>query len=143
MINEESITNLNKVINAFTVYKFIKSMTLPFKSMDAYKLGIIDSKGNFLKKQEDLKTDKEKQASNMLNRLIINLKKIIMKVPDPKMQALLKHVTTAMFLIKEEAEKIGADGDYVLNEVKNFLLQKGVDIDNVDINSSFEDKFNV
>ena len=49
MINE-SVSDFSKVINAFTVYKFIRLITQPFISMDAYKYGIIDKNGNYLKK---------------------------------------------------------------------------------------------
>ena len=54
MILNEAQGDMTKVIGAFTVYKFIKLMATPFRQMDAYKFGIIDSKGKFLKKSEDL-----------------------------------------------------------------------------------------
>mgnify|MGYP003125705161 CR=1 FL=1 len=64
---QSGMKELNKIVNAFTVYKFIQSIITPFNAMPAYKLGIIDAKGNFLKKQEDLKTDAEKKASTHCN----------------------------------------------------------------------------
>jgi len=66
-----------KVISAFTVFKFIKMMSDPFTKMEAYKLGIIDEKGKFLRKVDTLETNKEKQSVDSFHRLIINLKKII------------------------------------------------------------------
>ena len=52
MILNEAQGDMTKVIGAFTVYKFIKLISTPFRQMDAYKLVIIDDKGNFLKKSE-------------------------------------------------------------------------------------------
>tara|TARA_Y100000034_G_C6734763_1_gene325746 strand:+ start:212 stop:643 length:432 start_codon:yes stop_codon:yes gene_type:complete len=142
MILNEAQGDITKVVGAFTVYKFIKLMSTPFRQMDAYKLGIIDDKGNFLKKSEQLTTDKERKAADIFNRLIINLKKLLKKVPDPRIQAQLKNVATAMILIKEESEKIGADGDMVVSEIKKYLLTKGIDVDEIEINTSFEELTN-
>ena len=138
MILKEAQGDLTKVVGAFTVYKFIKLMATPFRKMDAYKFGIIDDKGNFLKKSNELTSDKEKKSVDVFNRLIINLKKLVKKIPDPSLQAQLKNVATAMILIKEESEKVGADGDFVINEIRKYLLNEGIDINNIEINDSFE-----
>jgi hypothetical protein len=138
MIINEAQGDMTKVIGAFTVFKFIKLMSTPFRQMDAYKLGIIDDKGNFLKKSETLETNKERKSVDVFNRLIINLKKIIKKLPDPKFQAQMKNVSTAMILIKEESEKIGGDGDMVVSEIKKYLSMNGVNVDELELNNSFE-----
>ena len=137
---QSGMKELNKIVNAFTVYKFIQSIITPFTAMPAYKLGIIDRKGNFLKKQDDLKTDAEKKASSMFSRLIINLKKIIAKVPDPKMQAQLKTLPTAIFLVKEDLDEIGADITLIEEAVIKVLEENGVEIKNQMLNESFESK---
>jgi hypothetical protein len=139
MTLNEAQGDITKVIGAFTVFKFIKLMATPFNQMKAYKYGIIDSKGNFLKKSTDLKKDKERQSVDIFNRLIINLKKIIEKVPDPKFKAQMKNIATAMILVKEESEKVGADGDYVLSEITKYLSTKGIDVAEIEINNSFEE----
>ena len=56
---------MNRLVNAFVIFQFLKTLVKPFKDTDAYKLGIIDDKGNYLKKQKDLKTPEEKRASNI------------------------------------------------------------------------------
>ena len=61
MINERA-KDLTKVVNAFTVYKFIKMMVEPFENTNAYELGIIDRKGKFLKKTHELTTNKELES---------------------------------------------------------------------------------
>lgn len=139
MTLNEAQGDITKVIGAFTVYKFIKLMSTPFRQMDAYKLGIIDEKGKFLKKSEEFTTDKEKRAGDIFHRLIINLKKLVKKVPDPKLQAQLKNVATAMVLIKEESEKLGANGDIVVEEIKRYLSTQGIDVNEISLNDSFEE----
>ena len=60
MLESTGMKDAVKVISAFTVFKFIKMISEPFKRMEAYRLGIIDDKGNFIKKLNDLTTQKEK-----------------------------------------------------------------------------------
>ena len=115
MINE-NMKDASKVIGAFTVYKFIKLITLPFTKFDAYKYGVIDANGSFLKKINELSSKEEKNSVSPFYRLIINLKKILKKVPDPNLKTRLKSIPTAMFLLKDEVEKIGGDGDMVIFE---------------------------
>ena len=133
------MTDAGKVISAFTVFKFIKIISDPFTKMEAYRLGIIDSKGKFLKKVNELETKKERDAVNPFNRLMINLKKAMNRVPDPKFKAQLKTLPTAMILLKDEAEKVGADGDVVLTEIRNYLFENGVDVDNISTNEEFKE----
>lgn len=105
---------MNRLINAFVIYQFIRLLIKPFDKTDAFKLGIIDKDGNYLKKQGDLKTGEEKKASNIFTRLVWNIKKILMKVP--LVRSKLGTFATALYLIREQAEYIGADGD-VIEEV--------------------------
>jgi len=140
MIYETDMRDMSKVIGAFTVFKFIKAMTTPFNQMEAHKLGIIDSKGKFLKKLDQLTTNKERKSVDAFNRLIINFKKIIEKVPDPTLKANLKRLPTAMVLLKDEAEKIGANGEEVLSEIKTYIQENyDIDIECCKINNSFEE----
>ena len=122
-------SELGKVINAFTVYKFIKAFTTPFTSMPAYTLGIIDKNGNFIQKSTEFKTPEEKQAGSVFNRLIINLKKITNKIPDGSLKAKLQSFATALLLIKEDVDKIGGDGDLVVKEIKEYLLKHDIDLE--------------
>ena len=100
---------MNRLVNAFVIYKFIKLLVTPFEKTDAFKLGIIDKDGNYLKKQKDLESKQEKLASNIFTRLVFNIKKLLAKVPGGSSR--LGSFATALYLIREEAEKIGADGD--------------------------------
>ena len=137
MINEDT-RELGKVINAFTVYKFIKLITTPFNQTEAYRLGIIDQRGKFLKKLSELETQQEKKSVDAFHRLIFNLKKIFETIPDSRLRAQLKILPTAMVLLKDEAEKHGADGDLVHSEIKEYILEEtDIDLDSVEVDSSF------
>jgi hypothetical protein len=105
---------MNRLVNAFVIYQFIRLLIKPFDKTDAFKLGIIDKDGNYLKKQGDLKTGEEKKASNIFTRLVWNIKKILMKIP--LVRSKLGSFATALYLVREQAEYIGADGD-VIEEV--------------------------
>lgn len=137
IVESAGMKDASKTISAFTVFRFIKMMSDPFTKLEAYRLGVIDENGNFLKKVETLTSSKEKKSVDAFHRLIINLKKIIRKVPDPKLKAQMKSVSTAMVLLKDEAEKYGADGEYVIEEIKSYLFDCGIDVDKEQINQSF------
>jgi|TARA_R100000479_G_scaffold148770_2_gene84303 hypothetical protein len=102
---------MNRLVNAFVIYKFIKLLVTPFNKTEAFKLGIIDDKGNYLKKQKDLETRQEKLASNIFTRLVFNLKKLLAKIPGGSSQ--IATFAAGLALIREEAEKVGADGDMI------------------------------
>lgn len=108
---------MNRLVNAFVIYQFIRLLIKPFDQTDAFKLGIIDKDGNYLKKQGDLKTTEEKKASNIFTRLVWNLKKILNKIP--LVRSKLGSFATALYLVREQAEYIGADGD----EIEEILVE--------------------
>lgn len=91
-----------KVFDAFVAYKFIKLLSTPFDKTDAYERGIIDAKGNILKKRKDLIDSKDKAAypSNVYT-LVWNLQKILNKVPIVKTR--IGKFATALYLLKEES----------------------------------------
>jgi hypothetical protein len=88
--------------------------------MKLFKDGKIDKVGNFL-------VDVKKIPA--YDRLIINLKKLLSKIPSPVTKAKLKYLTTAVVLFTEETEKHGADPDAVFNGIADFLCENGFDID--------------
>ncbi len=73
-----------------------------FDKTDAFKLGIIDAEGTPLKKIKDLKTSEEKDAYDMLDRLVFSLKRLLGKVPGGKSK--LASLAAAYWLVKESYE---------------------------------------
>ena len=75
-----------RAIDLFVTYRFIKLLTTPFNKTEAFKLGIIDEKGNRVtepgtNKVTTLRTSKEKNAYTVLHKLVFNIKKLFEKVP--------------------------------------------------------------
>jgi len=94
-------------LNLYFIYKFIRILTTPFESTDAFKLGIIDEKGKILKKSSKLKTEEEKEAYTMMHRLVWKMKRLMEKIPFGKSR--LASYAAALWLIKEEENFKGTD----------------------------------
>ena len=92
-----------RFIDSVITYKILHLLVTPFTETDAYKLGIIDSKGKELKRMSTLHTTKDRDAYTLLHRLVFRLKRIIEKVPVENKKLL--SFAAALALIKEELEK--------------------------------------
>ena len=88
--------------NIYFVYQFLKKLVTPFEKTDAFKLGIIDEKGKILKRRRDLETSEEKDAYNLSDTLIWNVKKLMGKIPGGKSR--LASYAAALWLIKEQQD---------------------------------------
>jgi hypothetical protein len=64
----------SSVDNTITSKYLIEKLSTPFNEMPAYKLGLIDENGHFIKKPETLK---EHACLSILDKYIINLKQIV------------------------------------------------------------------
>ena len=73
-----------------------------FDKTDAFKFGIIDAEGNPLKKIKDLKTSEEKDAYDMLDRLVFSLKRLLAKLPGGSSK--IASLAAAYWLVKESYE---------------------------------------
>jgi hypothetical protein len=102
------------------IYQFIKRISTPFDKQEAYKLGIIDNKGEKLK---DPETKEEKNAYGYLDRLIFNLKKLIEKVPGGKSR--LGSFAAALYLIREGHE----NREYSMQELQEGLEKTMSELD--------------
>lgn len=99
---------LSRIVTSFSVYKFLEGLTTPFIRTAAYQRGIIDENGNQIKPEEEF-TVADKQAFTEFDRLVISLRRIILKVPDPYVRKNMTSVITALNLISEECESMGGD----------------------------------
>ena len=68
------------IVDTVLTYQFIKKLTTPFNQLPAYKMHLIDDKGNFLKARTQF-TPQEKNACGLFDVMIINLKKLIARIP--------------------------------------------------------------
>lgn len=93
---------MGRFVDNIIAYRILKLLTTPFTETDAYRLGIIDSKGHELKKMRDLHTDEELVAYTLLHRLVFRLKKMVEKVPIENKK--LVSFAAALALIKEAVD---------------------------------------
>ena len=88
--------------NIYFVYQFLKKLVTPFEKTKAFELGIVDEKGKILKRRRDLETSEEKDAYNLSDTLIWNIKKLMGKIPGGKSR--LASYAAALWLIKEQQD---------------------------------------
>ena len=116
---------MGKFVDSVIAYRILKLLVTPFDKTDAFKLGIIDDKGNELMRMRDLNTVQERDAYTLLHRLVFRLKKIIEKVPIANKQFV--SLAAAYALIKEALddgkEPIDLEFRYI-NKVKSELNEE-------------------
>lgn len=106
--------SVSRAFDYYISYKFIRELTRSWTQMDAYKLGIIDEKGNILKKSDELKTQDEKDAYTPFNRIVWNLKKMLEKLGG---KSKIVSYASAAWLLKENQELVEAELNPLLDEL--------------------------
>ena len=128
---------MGRAIDLFVTYRFLKLLTTPFNKQDAYKLGIIDEKGNRkigkpipgikVSKPDPLKTSEEKAAYTILHKLIFNIKKIFQKVPGLNQK--VGTYAAALYLLKDTFKESVDDPDMFEKEFIKYLKEEGYELD--------------
>ena len=90
---------MNNHLDDAIALRILKLLVTPFSESPAFKLGIIDSKGNLKKNVNKLTKTAEKDAYSYLDRLVFNMKRIMYKLPLENNK--LKDLASAMVLIRE------------------------------------------
>lgn len=85
------------VLDNAIAMRILLMLCTPFKENPLYKAGTIDEKGNYILPKA--KRTKPEQRPTYLDKLIINLKKLLNKLPMGENN--LKNLLAAMILIKE------------------------------------------
>ena len=124
---------MGRAIDLFVTYRFLKLLTTPFEKTDAYKFGIIDEKGNRIKKPKstrpavDLTTTELKNSYTILHKLVFNIKKIFDKVPG--LRTKVGTYAAALFLLKDTFKESVDDPDIFEKEFMKFLKENNVEFD--------------
>lgn len=128
---------MGRAIDLFVTYRFIKLLVTPFDKTEAYKLGIIDAKGNRVMpppingirqtRPEPLRTTEEKNAYTILHKMVFNIKKIFDKVPG--LRTRLGTYAAALFLLKDTFKESVDDPDVFEREFMKYLKEQGYEID--------------
>lgn len=133
---------MNRLLDNQYAMRILHGLTKDFKDMPAYHLGIIDDKGNVLRKSYQLKSEAERNAYTYLDRLIITLKKSIDKQSKRGDFTIAKALSAALWLVREQlasgSRKIAGieqhyqtlyDADVILAEeelmIEKFLSEEG------------------
>ena len=125
---------MGRAIDLFVTYRFLRLLTTPFEDMDAYKLGIIDEKGNRImqkkakKPEVELVTSEQKNSYTILHKLVFNIKKIFAKVPG--LRTKVGTYAAALFLLKDTFKEHVEDPDVFEKEFVKFLHENEVELDN-------------
>jgi len=90
---------LKSGVDTYVLYSLIKRIAKPFKDWKAYKLGVIDERGNILI-PKDKRTDEQYKSLTYLDIFVMNFKKLLQKVPGLNN----KYVTyaAALYLLRED-----------------------------------------
>jgi len=108
----------------YLVYQFLRRLTTSFEDWDAYKLGIIDSEGNILKKKDQRKTAAEKDAFRTFDLMILKLKKLLEKVPGG--QSKVASYAAALWLIREWNEF--SDSSTLTEDISEEVLDESTEL---------------
>ena len=104
-----------QVIDNLLALRIVYLLTVPFEQTDAFKLGLIDANGNRIKKAE---TSAEKSATNMLFRLVWNIKKVFALVPYGETR--LGSLAAAYLLVRESYEAKHTEEQALTHFTENF-----------------------
>ena len=114
---------MSRVIDAVIAYRVLKLLVTPFNKTKAFQLGIIDAKGKVLKKSQEIKDPKERNAYTLLIRFVFNLKRMLSKVGIRG--PLGSSAAAAIAFFKEEH----GDNPEVEREVYKYLKEQGFEFE--------------
>ena len=124
MLNE-GIADAGLLVRSFTVYKFLTLLATPFTSLDAFKQGFIDSRGNF---KQDADTLLKQRKIDPLDMLIIKLKKFLSMVPDPNVRAKLNNQVSILDLFLSEMYNYDVEPHESLYLLETHCIKEGFSI---------------
>ena len=124
---------MGRAIDLFVTYRFLRLLTTPFEKTDAFKLGIIDEKGNRVKLPKstkpavELSTSELQSAYTILHKLVFNIKKLFNKVPG--LRTKVGSYAAALFLLKDTFKESVDDPDMFEKEFVKFLKENNIEMD--------------
>ena len=124
---------MGRAIDLFVTYRFLRLLTTPFEKTDAFKLGIIDEKGNRIKLPKstkpavELSTSELQGAYTILHKLVFNIKKLFNKIPG--LRTKVGTYAAALFLLKDTFKESVDDPDMFEKEFVKFLKENNIELD--------------
>ena len=124
---------MGRAIDLFVTYRFLRLLTTPFEDTDAFKLGIIDEKGNRIMQKKvkkpavELVTSEQKSSYTILHKLVFNIKKLFNKIPG--LRTKVGTYAAALFLLKDTFKESVDDPDVFEKEFVKFLKENNIELD--------------
>ena len=124
---------MGRAIDLFVTYRFLRLLTTPFEDTQAFKLGIIDAKGNRIMQKRikkpvvELVTSEQKNSYTILHKLVFNIKKIFAKVPG--LRTKVGTYAAALFLLKDTFKESVNDPDMFEKEFVKYLKENDIEFD--------------
>ena len=124
---------MGRAIDLFVTYRFLKLLTTPFEKTEAFKLGIIDEKGNRIMQkgisqpEVPLNTTERQSAYTILHKLVFNIKKIFEKVPG--LRTKVGTYAAALFLLKDTFKESVDDQHMFEKEFMKYLKENNIEFD--------------
>ena len=125
---------MGRAIDLFVTYRFLRLLTTPFEKTDAFKFGIIDDKGNRIRKPKstqpavELATTEQQNSYTILHKLVFNIKKLFSKVPG--LRTKVGTYAAALFLLKDTFKEHVDDPDMFEKEFVKYLKENDIEFDN-------------
>lgn len=116
------------VVDAYLVYSFIRRLVTPFEKYPAFKAGLIDADGNFTKTRDKFTPD-ERKALPIFDIMIINLKKLIAKVPLGKTR--IATIAAALMLLRSKPSAKKVQEDYEIFSLEEEFLKTMEEVESV------------
>jgi|TARA_R100000008_G_C3579589_1_gene167540 hypothetical protein len=114
----------NKMVSAFTLYKFVEEISKPFTSFKAYRDGVIDQNGNFLVSVDDI--DPIGMNLSTFDLFVIYIKRLLDQIPNPTTKGKLRSTTSALSLFKESLQEYELDSDLIINGLMDFFVEDDI-----------------
>lgn len=122
---------MNDTVNIFMLYQFLRRLVLPFERWEAFKLGIIDAKGEILIPTIKFTEPAQYKAWGKFDVLVRNLKRLLAKVPGG--QSVMGSYAAAFLLLKEGEDKLSdASEDDLQKSIEDLLKDlEGLNLDDL------------
>lgn len=112
------------LIDNMIALRLLTILCTPFNEFPAYKAGLIDEKGKYIVPKHK-QTPQQKKSLTYLDRLMINIKKMINKLPGGESK--LKNIIAAMVLIKEcyqnNIPEVAINQQMLIEKIENYNIK--------------------
>ena len=131
---------MSKLVDNLIALRMLRLFTVKYEETDAYRLGIINDKGEQLIKMRDFVRREQEQAYTLLHRLVFRLRGLLEKVPFVKSR--LANYAAALLLVREKIvneEEFWETDDVLLEKLDAAEYRPGFYLAEAEIRKHWED----